>query len=383
MTKQEVILNINAVKSEWNLNTKNTHFSNVVEYKNEKGWWFNIPFDKFQNDLYMVLNDLDTHRYTLITVLASSIPNPQNVFRNKNESMADIFIPKNSEMIFTDTQYNGSSYTFTTYYKYYYKKHEAFKYWLISSNPERYDSIQAFKNLSEVDWGNASNNHINIDDIVYIYIGKPLQKIVIKAVVIKSDFGESELLNNDKKYINENELRLCEKYFRLKLIKFIDNDLLTIDKLHKNGINGNIQGKRTVDGTALAYILKYDGSQIKDERAISFEEINADFEKEIVSAKYMSHGREERLAKASKQPEEVQVISRAFKRNADVVVAVLERANGFCERCECKAPFTRKKDNTPYLEVHHKIQLAEGGEDSIENAIAVCPNCHRELHFGV
>jgi len=45
--------------------------------------------------------------------------------------------------------------------------------------------------------------------------------------------------------------------------------------------------------------------------------------------------------------------------------------------------FIRKKDNTPYLEVHHKIQLAEGGEDSIENAIAVCPNCHRELHFGI
>jgi len=65
-----------------------------------------------------------------------------------------------------------------------------------------------------------------------------------------------------------------------------------------------------------------------------------------------------------------------------VIVEVLKRANGICERCKSKAPFIRKKDHTPYLEVHHKVFLANGGEDSIENAIAVCPNCHRELHFG-
>ncbi len=61
---------------------------------------------------------------------------------------------------------------------------------------------------------------------------------------------------------------------------------------------------------------------------------------------------------------------------------MLNRANGICEKCKQKAPFIRKKDNTPYLEVHHKQQLSEGGDDSVENAIAVCPNCHRELHFG-
>jgi 5-methylcytosine-specific restriction protein A len=34
------------------------------------------------------------------------------------------------------------------------------------------------------------------------------------------------------------------------------------------------------------------------------------------------------------------------------------------------------------LEVHHKKQLSEGGEDTVENAIALCPNCHREAHYG-
>jgi len=34
------------------------------------------------------------------------------------------------------------------------------------------------------------------------------------------------------------------------------------------------------------------------------------------------------------------------------------------------------------LEVHHKVPLAEGGDDTVENAIALCPNCHRHAHYG-
>jgi len=119
------------------------------------------------------------------------------------------------------------------------------------------------------------------------------------------------------------------------------------------------------------------------ENPIAIEDVISEAEKDIVSAKYMNHGREERLERANKIPKEIQIISRGFKRNADVVVAVLDRANGICEKCNSKAPFIRAKDNTPYLEVHHNIRLADGGEDTVENAIAVCPNCHMELHYGI
>ncbi|HDR7378766.1 TPA: HNH endonuclease [Bacillus toyonensis] len=40
------------------------------------------------------------------------------------------------------------------------------------------------------------------------------------------------------------------------------------------------------------------------------------------------------------------------------------------------------KDGTPYLEVHHVVPLATGGEDSVENAVALCQNCHRKAHYG-
>ena len=46
------------------------------------------------------------------------------------------------------------------------------------------------------------------------------------------------------------------------------------------------------------------------------------------------------------------------------------------------APFMKKSNDEPYLEVHHIKPLSQGGEDSLENVKAICPNCHRKIHFG-
>lgn len=91
--------------------------------------------------------------------------------------------------------------------------------------------------------------------------------------------------------------------------------------------------------------------------------------------------RRERLALAPKLPRMVTVTTAAFVRNADVIAEVLSRAAGKCESCLSPAPFFRKKDQSPYLEVHHRVRLADGGEDSVANAIALCPNCHRREHY--
>lgn len=89
-----------------------------------------------------------------------------------------------------------------------------------------------------------------------------------------------------------------------------------------------------------------------------------------------------RLAEANEYPTETVRVTKNYIRNADVIVEVLHRAQGICENCEELAPFIRASDGTPYLEVHHKKQLANGGKDTIENAIALCPNCHRQMHHG-
>ncbi|WP_274389470.1 HNH endonuclease signature motif containing protein [Paraburkholderia tagetis] len=68
-------------------------------------------------------------------------------------------------------------------------------------------------------------------------------------------------------------------------------------------------------------------------------------------------------------------------RNAYVIAEVLLRAAGICESCRSPASFTRP-NGRPYLAMHHPIRLADGGDNTFENAIAVCPNRHRERHFG-
>lgn len=83
----------------------------------------------------------------------------------------------------------------------------------------------------------------------------------------------------------------------------------------------------------------------------------------------------------TKPPHSLQQV-RIFVRNQHVAAAVLLRANGTCEGCGLPAPFIRKSNGLHYLEVHHKIRLADNGDDTVENAIALCPNCHRKAHFG-
>jgi HNH endonuclease len=92
--------------------------------------------------------------------------------------------------------------------------------------------------------------------------------------------------------------------------------------------------------------------------------------------------RRARIRRAAKRPVRQLVLAHVYVRNPDVVAEVLLRANGACEVCRKPAPFLRAKDGSPYLEVHHKVQLADNGEDTVENAIAACPNCHRRAHFG-
>lgn len=95
-----------------------------------------------------------------------------------------------------------------------------------------------------------------------------------------------------------------------------------------------------------------------------------------------SVARNKRLQSASKIPKQFIATTKVYSRNPDVIAEVLVRANDLCELCRKTAPFIKKSNGKPYLEVHHKVQLANGGEDSVENAIALCPNCHRKQHFG-
>lgn len=66
---------------------------------------------------------------------------------------------------------------------------------------------------------------------------------------------------------------------------------------------------------------------------------------------------------------------------SDSIAQLAKRlANDICQLCEQPAPF-KDANGEPYLETHHIEWLAHGGADTVENTVALCPNCHKKMHI--
>lgn len=79
-------------------------------------------------------------------------------------------------------------------------------------------------------------------------------------------------------------------------------------------------------------------------------------------------------------PDRASTSSWVVIRDPDVRAYVLNQAKGRCEHCG-KAGFLMKSGRR-YLEAHHVIALSAKGKDTVDNVIALCPEHHREAHYG-
>lgn len=74
-----------------------------------------------------------------------------------------------------------------------------------------------------------------------------------------------------------------------------------------------------------------------------------------------------------------EVKSTTYVRDPYIAEYAKRRAKGVCELCGKAAPF-KDKSGHPYLESHHIVWLSKDGADSVNNTVALCPNCHRRMH---
>lgn len=133
---------------------------------------------------------------------------------------------------------------------------------------------------------------------------------------------------------------------------------------------------------AIAGVERLGFETVRDEH-VDLEKSQSDFDDAVARAMAdSSDNRRARLKSAPKKARAYKQVVRVFVRNPDVVAEALFLAKGRCERCLAKAPFTRRSNGEPFLEVHHVVPLADGGDDSLENVMALCPNCHRFEHHG-
>ena len=87
-------------------------------------------------------------------------------------------------------------------------------------------------------------------------------------------------------------------------------------------------------------------------------------------------------ASRSGRPSTRATLIRRYDRSPLVVAIARLRAGYRCEMPNCNHPLFFDQGGLPYSEVHHIEPLSEGGEDTLENVVCLCPAHHREVHVG-
>ena len=195
-------------------------------------------------------------------------------------------------------------------------------------------------------------------------------------------FKITEILE-DKVRIQPTESPTTSGLSYKKLAVVIENFHAIDPKRIEKGVGDILSEYGLRDTQNETYLYGLSRAYLSLSNALPNEYVESELEKSVKkSLSSEPNERRKRLNSAPKMPRLVLTTMISYHRNPDVIAETLEQSKGKCGKCAKPAPFLRKKDGSPYLEVHHKLPLSRGGEDTVENAIALCPNCHRESHFG-
>lgn len=121
------------------------------------------------------------------------------------------------------------------------------KKWIIPCNPNKYDIDGAFGSFSELEWSQGKAK-IEVGDLVYIYVGKPVQAIRYLCEVIDTYIPAEKATHEDGTYSLTGLPIVADAsyYMRIKLLREYASDLITFGDMKQRGVSGSIQSPRTV-----------------------------------------------------------------------------------------------------------------------------------------
>lgn len=151
---------------------------------------------------------------------------------------------------------------------------------------------------------------------------------------------------------------------------------------NKHGEDYNVFDLKISDKTQLADLeifLSENWKLIPNfEMGNEFQKIKNDFDMEVENLLKTKITKPSGSKKPTKKISTITI----YNRNAKVKAWVLQNSNGKCESCNSNTHF-QAEHGISFLEVHHLKQLSDGGSDTVNNSVALCPNCHREIHLGL
>lgn len=147
----------------------------------------------------------------------------------------------------------------------------------------------------------------------------------------------------------------------------------------------NLQGHRDVTkpfikayGSLDEFNHTYSDSKVEPETFS--QETSEKFIDSVLPSKDRLNVLEEKITKSEQnQTEYVELKGKRIKRNQLIVAYIKEKAGYKCQACGFS--FT-KKDGSKYVEAAHIKQLAKSRMDTVENLVALCPNCHKKFDLG-
>lgn len=189
----------------------------------------------------------------------------------------------------------------------------------------------------------------------------PMDKAKVDALPDKYDSVKKYIANR----ISKIGFKKAPMHYRFYLLEpiYTFNPIFTIIKNNEHPKYYSFEDLGIPNLSTEIRIPVSEEEQYKQAATLSLEQLKAVAEKrEIIS------------------PEKCEISTYSYKRDPYITEFAKRQANGICQLCKMQAPFNTS-DGKPYLETHHIKWLSEGGSDSIDNTVAVCPNCHRKLHI--
>ena len=123
--------------------------------------------------------------------------------------------------------------------------------WIIPANKESYNHEEAFNKFGFIDWSQTRN--VDVGDLIYIYLGSPEKRLFAMGIVEKININSNDKID-DSAFWNTPPAEQAKKYFRIKLIKFLDDKRLSLLELEKHGLVGAPMGGQRVNKQLSEYI---------------------------------------------------------------------------------------------------------------------------------
>lgn len=104
--------------------------------------------------------------------------------------------------------------------------------WIIAGNPDKYDVVEAFRELGSIDWVQSTN--VAVGDIVYIYISNTIRAIQFKCKV--NAVNKTKPTIDDSRFNRSGEFDgLKGRYMELEMVEEFSTNLFDINVLEQHG----------------------------------------------------------------------------------------------------------------------------------------------------